>query len=95
MDSGAIGSIAASYPLKLWPGEDPRLRATLDFLLSKCMYRGAFFQDMIHSGINAYLTLHLAQVLLRAGDGKHVRGDERHDDSDDDLRGDRQPVRPK
>jgi hypothetical protein len=26
---------------------------------------------MIHSGINAYLTLHLAQVLLRAGDGRH------------------------
>jgi len=33
--------------------------------------------------------------LLRAGDGKHIRGDERHDDSDDDLRGDRHPVRPK
>ena len=27
-----------------------------------------FFQDMIHSGINIYLTLHLGQVLLRAGD---------------------------
>jgi hypothetical protein len=23
-----------------------------------------YFQDMIHSGINAYLTLHLAQILL-------------------------------
>jgi hypothetical protein len=33
---------------------------------------GGFFQDMIHSGINAYLTLHLAQVLLRAGDARHV-----------------------
>ncbi len=32
------------------------------------MVKGAFFQDMIHSGMNAYLTLHLAQVLLRAGD---------------------------
>jgi hypothetical protein len=31
-------------------------------------YDGGFFQDMIHSGINAYLTLHVAQVLLRAGD---------------------------
>src|SRR5206468_11068170 len=29
---------------------------------------GGFFQNMIHSGINAYLTLHLAQVRLRAGD---------------------------
>jgi hypothetical protein len=25
---------------------------------------------MIHSGINAYLTLHMAQALLRAGDGR-------------------------
>lgn len=29
---------------------------------------GGFFQDMIHSGINACLTLHIAQVMLRAGD---------------------------
>lgn len=29
---------------------------------------GGFFQDMIHSGINAYLTLHIVQVMLRAGD---------------------------
>jgi hypothetical protein len=68
MDSGAIGSLAVSYPLRLWPGDDPRVMATLEFLLSKCMFRGAFFQDMIHSGINAYLTLHMAQALLRAGD---------------------------
>jgi hypothetical protein len=34
------------------------------------MYGGGFFQNMIHSGINAYLTLHLAQVRLRAGDAK-------------------------
>jgi hypothetical protein len=70
MDSGAIGSLAVSYPLRLWPGDDPRLKATLEFLLSKCMFRGAFFQDMIHSGINAYLTLHMAQALLRAGDDR-------------------------
>ena len=29
-------------------------------------------QDMIHSGLNAYLTLHVAQVLLRAGDPRHL-----------------------
>jgi hypothetical protein len=27
---------------------------------------------MIHSGLNAYLTLHVAQVLLRAGDPRHL-----------------------
>ena len=68
MDSGAIGNVAASYPLAVWSPEDPRMAATMGFLLERCLYKGAFFQDMIHSGINAYLTLQMAQVLLRAGD---------------------------
>jgi len=68
MDAGAVGSIVASYPLQVLPEKDPRVLDTVDFLLQHCAFRGAFFQDMIHSGINAYLTLQLAQVLLRAGD---------------------------
>jgi hypothetical protein len=68
MDPGAIGSLVAGYPLQLFAAEDQWLLATVDFLLEKCTFRGGFFQDVIHSGINAYLTLHMAQVLLRAGD---------------------------
>jgi hypothetical protein len=68
LDSGAIGSLAAGYPLRLGAPRDQRLLDTVEFLLEHCMVRGGFFQDMIHSGINAYLTLHIAQVLLRAGD---------------------------
>jgi hypothetical protein len=68
MDAGAIGSLAVGYPLHLWAPRDPRLMGTVDYLLSDCMVKGAFFQDMIHSGMNPYLTLHLAQALLRAGD---------------------------
>jgi hypothetical protein len=67
MDSGAVGSLAVSYPLQLWPPRDPRLLDTVDFLMTRCFVDGGFFQDMIHSGINPYLTLHVAQVLLRAG----------------------------
>jgi hypothetical protein len=70
MDSGAIGSICAAYPLLLWPADDGRMKRSIDFLLQHCMVHGGFFQDMIHSGINAYLTLHIAQVLLRAGDAR-------------------------
>lgn len=66
MDSGAVGSLSVSYPLRLCPARDPSVLATVSFLRNSCTFRGAFFQDMIHSGINAYLTLHLAQVLLRA-----------------------------
>jgi hypothetical protein len=72
MDAGAIGSLAAGYPLALWEARDPRLLDTAQFLLDKCLVHGGFFQDMIHSGINPYLTLHLAQVLLRAGDRRQV-----------------------
>lgn len=68
MDSGAVGSLAAGYPLQLWEARDPRLLDTVEFLLDHCFVGGGFFQDMIHSGINPYLTLHVAQVLLRAGD---------------------------
>jgi len=70
MDAGAIGSIVASYPLRLWAPDDRRVLNTVDYLIDNCFVNGAFFQDMIHSGINAYLTLHLAEVLLRAGDSR-------------------------
>ena len=72
LDAGAIGSLAMGYPLQLCPADDPRLLDCVDFLLGRCFVRGAFYQDMIHSGLNAYLTLHVAQVLLRAGDPRHL-----------------------
>jgi hypothetical protein len=68
MDAGAVGSIVAGYPLEILPAQDPLLLSTIEYLLEHCFVHGAFFQDMIHSGMNAYLTLHVAQVLLRAGD---------------------------
>lgn len=71
MDTGAIGSLSASYPLRLLGPNDQRILDTVDFLMEKCLINGGFFHDMTHSGINPYLTLHLAQVLLRAGDPRY------------------------
>ena len=71
MDTGAIGSLAASYPLHLFKQNDPRILDTADFLMKNCLVHGGFFHDMTHSGVNPYLTLHLAQVLLRAGDPRY------------------------
>ncbi len=68
MDSGSVGSLAAGYPLQLYPPRDPRILDTAEYIHSCCLVNGGFFLDIIHSGINPYLTLHLAQVLLRAGD---------------------------
>lgn len=68
MDSGAVGSLVADYPLQLFAPGDRRIVRTADYLRDHSSFRGGFFQNMIHSGINAYLTLHLAQVRLRAGE---------------------------
>ncbi len=72
LDAGAIGSLAAGYPTQLCAPDDPRLLDCVEFLLQRCFVNGAFYQDMIHSGLNAYLTLHVAQVLLRAGDDRYL-----------------------
>lgn len=72
LDSGAVGSLAIGYPLQQCTPDDARLLGTVEFLLERCFFKGGFFQDMIHSGVNAYLTLHVAQVLLRAGDPRYL-----------------------
>ncbi|HMA86908.1 MAG TPA: hypothetical protein VKN73_14490 [Desulfosalsimonadaceae bacterium] len=71
MDAGAIGSMVADYPLQLTEAMDGRIRHTMEFLIHNCFYKGAFFQDMIHSGINIYLTLAIAQTLLRREDTRY------------------------
>ena len=71
MDAGAIGSMVADYPLQLTAADDARIGRTMEFLMHHCFYRGAFFQDMIHSGINIYLTLDIAQTLLRRQDVRY------------------------
>ncbi len=71
LDTAAIGSLVASYPLRLWKEDDSRMLDTIEFLMQMCMFEDGFFHDMSHSGINPYLTLHLAQALLRAGDKRY------------------------
>ncbi|MFW6387588.1 MAG: hypothetical protein ACOC0G_02800, partial [Thermodesulfobacteriota bacterium] len=72
LDAGAIGSLAFGYPTQLCSATDPRLLDCVEFLYERCFVNGAFYQDMIHSGLNAYLTLHVAQVMLRAGDARYL-----------------------
>jgi hypothetical protein len=71
MDAGAVGSLVADYPLQITPPDDPRIMNTLSYLMSHCSYGNAFFQDMIHSGINIYLTLAMAQTFLRSQDTRY------------------------
>jgi hypothetical protein len=71
LDAGAVGSLVADYPLQITPPGDSRIMKTIEFLIANSFHSGAFFQDMIHSGINPYLTLMIAQSLLRAGDHRY------------------------
>lgn len=71
LDAGAIGSMVADYPLRSPRFDSASLVRTADWLYRNCLHHGAFFQDMIHSGTNAYLTLALAQTFLRAGDQRY------------------------
>ena len=70
LDSAAIGSLAASYPLNLFSADSDRVADTAAYLLDNCLVDNAFFHDITHSGINPYLTLHLAQVAMRLGNPK-------------------------
>jgi hypothetical protein len=72
MDSGAVGSLVADYPLQIYSPSDRRIRATVDYLVSTTFIDGAFFHDISHSGINPYLTLYIAQSLLRLGDERFL-----------------------
>ena len=45
---------------------------TTGYLLSDCIVNNGFFHDISHSGINPYLTLHLAQVLMRIGELRFI-----------------------
>jgi hypothetical protein len=67
-DAGMIGSIAAWYPLQIFPPDDPAMHATMNSLLTHRLIQGMFYQPIVHSGLNAYLSLHIAQALLYAGD---------------------------
>jgi len=41
--------------------------ATLNTLLDRYSVQGMFFQDFVHSGMNPYLTMHIAQAFLYGG----------------------------
>ncbi len=72
MDSAAIGSMACRYPGQIYSADDKRLLATADYLYKRHCFNNGFLLDVSHSGINAYLTLHLAQVFMQAGDERFM-----------------------
>lgn len=68
-DAGMIGNICAAYPLGLFDiTTTPWLANTVRFIRDHLFHGDGFYQEMIHSGVNTYLTLQMAQCLLMLGD---------------------------
>ncbi len=69
-DAACIGTLVALSPLDLelafYPA--PWLRANADYLLEHWVFHQLFFQPIIHTGGNAYLTAQLARALQCLGD---------------------------
>ncbi len=64
MDSAAVGCVAGIYPLQLLNPDEPCVTNTLDYLYEHCFIDGMLFHDMTHAGLNAYLSLHVAQAFM-------------------------------
>ncbi len=66
-DSAMVSNLVASYPLQLFPPDDPRILATLDELRRVAFVEGAFFHHVGHGGFGTYLALELAGSELYLG----------------------------
>jgi hypothetical protein len=70
IDCGSIGSLSALYPLQLFELGRDRLEATVREIAIRYCRDELFFQHFIHSGMNIYLSLHVAHACLLLGDRK-------------------------
>jgi hypothetical protein len=68
VDTASIGTLAAVSPLDLFSRHDSWVGPTVESLCAGNLIDGLFFQSIIHTGFNTYLSLQLARVLLCQGD---------------------------
>jgi hypothetical protein len=68
MDCSAIGNLVAVAPLDLIGPDTAWLAQTAHTLWTENVHQGMFFQKIIHTGMNAYLSLQLARAFLALDD---------------------------
>lgn len=68
LDAAAVGNMVAVSPLGVVPPSDPWVGPTVDFLVERCFRKGLFFQSIVHTGLNPYLSIQVARVLQARGD---------------------------
>lgn len=64
LDAGMVGSLVASYPLRLFEPGDPRIRDTIAALKEQAWLGGGYFNYVGHTALGTYLTLDIAECLL-------------------------------
>ena len=67
LDSGMIGTIVAIYPLQILEYDKGKFNASLEFIYNNYFHNNLFFQNIIHSGGNPYITLQIAHSYLYLG----------------------------
>ncbi len=70
MDSAAVGNLVAVSPLRLIAPSEPWVRTTADYLAEHHLHNGMFFQKIIHTGLNPYLSAQLARILMDLHDAR-------------------------
>ena len=68
LDCAVIGNLVAISPLNLYPATAAWVKPTVDFIFKNYVQDGQFFQTIIHTGFNPYLSIQLARVLLLMDD---------------------------
>jgi len=70
MDSAAIGNLIAVSPLHLISIDERWVRPTVDYLWNNSVIDGLLFHGIVHTGLNPYLSIQLARVLLAMNDSR-------------------------
>jgi hypothetical protein len=74
VDIGAVGSLAAWFPLELLPPDSPLLYGTLQALQEVAFHDGMLFVGTGHSGWGTYLNMRIAGCYLMQGQEGVWRG---------------------
>jgi hypothetical protein len=68
LDSGMVGTMSAIYPLQILEFDKGIFDSSLQYIKEHYFYKKLFFQNIIHSGGNPYITLQIAHSYLYLGD---------------------------
>ncbi len=67
LDSGMVGTLSAIYPLQILEYDKGKFNSSLQYIQENYFHNRLFFQNIIHSGGNPYITLQIAHSYLYLG----------------------------